>query len=354
MAAIVPVPAGHASAITALAYYEEACRAVALAKNVVETLDLLSEAEGMQAYAKRAKSKTLEIDAAEIRHRAVRRIGQLINLQKESLGLAKGGGDQKSDHRGKISPSDRPATLAEAGIDKDLAKVARKSAAMSDEEFESVLGERRIAIEATNAKVTVDLLGVGKPRGTQGTGEFERYTPARHVAAARAVLGTIDLDPCTCEIAQATVKATNYFTVDDDGLSKEWHGKVWLNPPYHRTLQPLFVTKLIAEIEADRVTEAIMLTNNSTDTEWFRIAAAASTAVCFTIGRVAFNTPEGVDVAPTQGQAFFYFGENVIQFREVFSSIGFGMSVNWHYSTSFGVQSLEPATGAKYDDQISL
>jgi DNA N-6-adenine-methyltransferase (Dam) len=328
---ILSVPADQASAITALAYYEEACRAVAQVKNVAQALDLLSHAVGMKAYAERAKDKTLEIDASEIRFRAERRVGQLLKLQKASVGLAKGGGDQKSDQRGKKNPGDL-ATLEEAGIDKNLAKVARRSAALSDAKFETVLAERRETMEAANAKVTVDLLGGGKPRGTQGTGEFERFTPAQHIAAARAVLGTIDLDPCTCAMAQATVKAEKHFTADDDGLTQEWHGKVWMNPPYHRTLQTLFVDKLLAEIKAGRVTEAIMLTNNSTDTQWFKVAAEASTAVCFTIGRVAFNTPEGVDVAPTQGQAFFYFGDNPARFMEVFTAIGFGMSVDWHYS----------------------
>jgi ParB family chromosome partitioning protein len=122
-------------------------------------------------------------------------------------------------------------------------------------------------------------------------------------------------------MAQQTVKAETFFTPEDDGLAKEWHGNVWLNPPYHRELQPLFVDKLVAEVKACRVKQAIMLTNNSTDTEWFRKAAEAANAICFTYGRVAFTTPGGEEVAPTQGQAFFYFGPNVKQFAEVFRKI---------------------------------
>ena len=109
----------------------------------------------------------------------------------------------------------------------------------------------------------------GTIRGTEGTGEFERYTPTEYVEAARRVLGEIKLDPATSEEAQKTVKATDYFTEKDDGLTREWDGKVFLNPPYHRDLAPKFIDKLIAEINAGRVTAAIMLTNNCTDTEWF-------------------------------------------------------------------------------------
>jgi hypothetical protein len=162
----------------------------------------------------------------------------------------------------------------------------------------------------------------GTIRGTEGTGEFERYTPPEYIDAAREVLGGIDLDPATCAQAQETVDASEFFTAETDGLSQEWHGKVWMNPPYHRDLAPAFIAKLIEEKEAGRVSEAVVLTNNSTDTAWFQQLAPVSSAICFTKGRVNFTVPNGPPVMPTQGQAFFYLGENSQAFAERFAEFG--------------------------------
>lgn len=168
---------------------------------------------------------------------------------------------------------------------------------------------------------------LGTVRGTQGTGEFERYTPACYLDAARAVLGTIDLDPASSEVAQRTVKARKFFTVEDDGLQQQWHGRIWLNPPYHRELAPLFIEKLLLELDCGNVAAAIMLTNNSTDTEWFRAAADACSAICFTDGRIKFQTRLGEPLLPTQGQAFFYFGDMLSTFYSFFRDIGIIMTV---------------------------
>jgi hypothetical protein len=135
------------------------------------------------------------------------------------------------------------------------------------------------------------------------TGEFEQYTPSEYIEVAREVLGEIELDRASCEIAQRTVRAARFFAVADDGLKQEWHGRVFLNPPYHRDLLPAFVAKLIAEIKAGRVTEAIMLTNNGTDTCWFGDVFALCDAICFTHGRINFIRPGGAEAFPTQFEA---------------------------------------------------
>ena len=160
-------------------------------------------------------------------------------------------------------------------------------------------------------------------RGTEGTGENEWFTPPEYIELARRVLGDIDLDPATHKEAQKTIRAAQCFTKAEDGLTREWHGRVWLNPPYAQPAIAHFVSKMVIERLAGHVTAAIMLTHNYTDTSWFHEAATIADAICFMRGRVKFYEPDGEIAAPTQGQAFFYFGSEVKNFAEAFRSIGF-------------------------------
>lgn len=154
------------------------------------------------------------------------------------------------------------------------------------------------------------------------TGEAEWYTPALYIEKARRVLGEIDVDPASCDRAQETIRAASFFTEQTDGLVQEWIGKVWLNPPYGGKLIAAFSAKLLAELEAKRCSGAIMLTNSYTDTSWWHALAAPSNAVCFTRGRIKFESPHGDKAAPTNGQSFFYYGDNLDRFAVEFADVG--------------------------------
>ena len=158
---------------------------------------------------------------------------------------------------------------------------------------------------------------------TNYTGENEWYTPAEYIEAARKAMGGIDLDPASSDLANEVIQAERYFTALNDGLKQEWMGRVWMNPPYAQPLIYHFIEKLIAEATAGRIEQAIVLTHNSTDTLWFHRLEEIASRICFTRGRIAFVDPQGDRCAPTQGQAFFYCGENVEQFSEVFREFGF-------------------------------
>jgi phage N-6-adenine-methyltransferase len=157
---------------------------------------------------------------------------------------------------------------------------------------------------------------------TTYTGDNEWYTPAAYIEAARRALGAIDLDPASCEVAQKAVGAARFYSAEQDGLTRAWDGRVWLNPPYSQPLVSQFVEKLVSEVEAGRTKAAIALLNNSTDTEWFHRAAKSARAICFTRGRIRFEKPGREAASPLQGSAFFYFGTRVAAFAEAFADIG--------------------------------
>jgi len=302
--------------------YNAARQALAEAHRVDEVRDIRDKAIAMAQYARQASDTELSRLATEIRLRAERRLGELIAEARRAGQLSKGGAEAGVGRRGNAGfvpdPHFAKPTLADQGINKSLADRARKAAAMLADKY-----ERKIARQVALAEKAASATGkAAYPRG-EFSGEFEWHTPARYIEAARQVLGTIDLDPASSEVAQVTVRAKNFYTAKDDGLKQEWRGRVWLNPPYHRTQMPAFVSKLVAEFEAGNISAAIMLTHNYTDTSWFHKAAEASSAICFTRGRIRFTNTDGSAAAPSQGQAFFYFGPDPMKFAAVFRDIGF-------------------------------
>src|ERR1019366_8128353 len=109
-----------------------------------------------------------------------------------------------------------------------------------------------------------------KPHVLYNTGANEWYTPPRFIEAAREVMGTIDCDPASCEFANRTVQAGKYFTHEDNGLVQKWHGNVWMNPPYSRTLIPLFCSAFVDKFVAGEFNQGIVLVNATMETEAFR------------------------------------------------------------------------------------
>ncbi len=148
----------------------------------------------------------------------------------------------------------------------------------------------------------------------------EWYTPPRFIDSARAVMGDIDLDPASCVSANEVVKAHHFYSIDDDGLSRDWNGRVWMNPPYGRKWPPLFVRKALAEYQRGNVSEAILLLNsNAVTNAWFK--PLWDYPLCFAHGRVKFWGQSGKN-SPTHGAVFVYLGVNSERFKTEFAQHG--------------------------------
>lgn len=157
------------------------------------------------------------------------------------------------------------------------------------------------------------------------SGENEWYTPPDYIEAAKKVMGAIDLDPASSDRANLIVQATIYYTAENDGLTKPWAGKVWMNPPYAAELITKFISKFISHVTSGQITDGIVLVNNATETVWFRELATSAEAIVFPSGRVRFLDPEGNPGAPLQGQAVVYFGDDPELFLREFSRFGWGV-----------------------------
>lgn len=186
--------------------------------------------------------------------------------------------------------------------------------------------DRVVALQPPCEKVPQEPENVFKlPICSLHTGDQESYTPEKYIESARLVMGSIDLDPASNDIAQKTVKAAVYYTKENNGLDQTWAGNIFLNPPYSHPDIKYFVDKLLTELSPGQ--QAILLTNNNTDTNFFHDAAKAAAAVCFTKGRINFLKADGSTSSPTNGQTFFYFGENKQGFIKEFSQYGLIMEL---------------------------
>jgi len=157
---------------------------------------------------------------------------------------------------------------------------------------------------------------------SHNSGVNEWYTPAPYIEAARNVLDGIDLDPASSALANETVKATTFYTEQDDGLTQPWAGTVWMNPPYAQPLISEFVAKLVVSYQTGDVPAAIVLVNNGTETRWGQNLLLAASAVCFPASRVRFIDPDGKPSAPLQGQMICYLGNEPGRFVAEFGQSG--------------------------------
>lgn len=164
---------------------------------------------------------------------------------------------------------------------------------------------------------------------TNNSGENEWYTPSEYTEAARRVMGGIDLDPASSEVANRTVQAGRFITKEEDALSQVWQARsLWMNPPYSSDLIREFTKKFALHVASGDVTEGIVLVNNATETRWFAELVPVCSAIVFPTGRIRYLDSTGTPAnSPLQGQAFLYAGGNPAGFIAEFSQFGWGVLI---------------------------
>ena len=98
-----------------------------------------------------------------------------------------------------------------------------------------------------------------------------------------------DLDVCA---SAENAKCARFFTKEDDGLSKEWRGRCWMNPPYGREIgqwvRKAFETSLRGGL-------VVCLLPSRTDTQWWHDYCMKG-EIRFVQGRLKFG--DGKNSAP--------------------------------------------------------
>ena len=279
---------------------------IAEAKDISLLGKLNYSLEAIQRWAKQSRqSLETQNEIAEYRLRLNRKQGEWIeaNIPEE-------GGNPQLTNFGR---------LEDAGIDRHDSPKFRVLARIPEAKFNAYLKKTKKEHQEIN---TNDACHLWKNTiATKWTGDQENYTPVMYIEAARSVMGSIDCDPASNELAQETVRAGVYFTRETDGLQQNWQGNIFLNPPYSHPEVAQFIDKLLSEL-AKNSSQAILLTNNNTDTAFFHKAVKKAAAVCFTKGRINFYKAGGEITQPTNGQVFYYFGKNTVKFYDYFSTFG--------------------------------
>lgn len=152
----------------------------------------------------------------------------------------------------------------------------------------------------------------------------EWYTPKIIVKRIHDFYPYGFLDPASCQTANEVMGASKYYSVENGGgLAKKWDlSRVWLNPPYSQPLLNLFTDKLFLELDHGEVTEALVLINSKTDTQWFHRFAEVADARLDIKGRLRFWNPKKESDHPRYPNTLFYYGHRVPEFNDIFGSLG--------------------------------
>lgn len=186
------------------------------------------------------------------------------------------------------------------------------------------------------AETTPRFAGIGGHHSKRA-GTVEWLTPPEIIAA----LGPFDLDPCA-PVDQPYRTAERIYTRRDNGLIREWKGRVLLNPPYTNGEIALWLARMA---EHDHGT-ALIFARTETDA-FFRYVWEKCSALLFMRGRINFHLPDGSRAkgnagAPTVLCAYGANDADVLASCEID-----GAFVPLRFARSVLVEAVESATWAR-------
>lgn len=234
----------------ALVRYDAARKALADARSVDEVKDIRDKMQALSAYARQAGDTEMVEWATEIKVRAERRAGELLR-EVERARAGRGGTGEKGIR----------STLERIDVPVATAHRWQKLAAVPASKFEqAVAAAKEVAGEVTTAAMLRISGGADPVMYAGATDEWE--TPLALFALLNQEFN-FTLDVCA---APGNAKCERYFNKKDDGLSKEWSGACWMNPPYGDDI-PKWVEK--AHESGKQGATVVCLVPARTDTAWW-------------------------------------------------------------------------------------
>jgi N6-adenosine-specific RNA methylase IME4 len=178
---------------SALILYNSACTALAKARSLLDVKDVADKASAIKEYGRLANDRSLELNAAELRIRAERRLGEMIKAGKAAGTIAEGRPPKNCSN----SEQFPRVTLDEMGIDRKLSARAQNIASISDRAIEARIARWREDAERGTSRITADLLRDDdkKARRAEREAELGRAQAARNLELPDRKYGVILADP---------------------------------------------------------------------------------------------------------------------------------------------------------------
>jgi len=158
--------------------------------------------------------------------------------------------------------------------------------------------------------------------------EADYISPVEVLEAVRTAFGgVIDFDPASNSSANRYVKATQYLTEIDDGLSQAWVGphnrpvKVWISVPFKQLSK--WLAKLQQEMFKGHVSEAIVLAETRMlAANYFQPVLTKGTTFCIVNGHYPYGGKGNKMPAQQDAPTLVYFGTNEQQFTTAVQHLG--------------------------------
>jgi hypothetical protein len=130
------------------------------------------------------------------------------------------------------------------------------------------------------------------------------FTPEKYTKP----LGEFDLDPCTQSFRPYNIAHNNICEdLGECGLSREWEGRVWLNPPYGKE-----IGKWLEKMSKHG--NGIALVFARCETKWAQKAFSECDAVFFIKGRISFiPSMDLTRSSAANGNMFLIWGEENVR-----------------------------------------